>query len=86
MPADSSISFTNLADRCGLAERDVRRIIRFAAIHHRVFCEQEKGMVAHTAASKLLAENDKIGDVMGLTFAECWPAHGKVCEDPNNII
>ena len=63
---------------CGLLERDLRRVIRYAAIHHRVFCEPEKGFVAHTAASKLLAENEMIGNLMGLTFAECWPAHSKV--------
>ena len=63
---------------CGLLEHDLRRVIRYAAIHHRVFCEPEKGYVAHTAASKLLAENEMIGNLMGLTFAECWTAHSKV--------
>lgn len=44
-------------------------------VHHRVFFESETGFVAHTAASKVLSENAKIGDLMGLTFEECWPAH-----------
>jgi hypothetical protein len=61
-----------------LKEQDLRRIVRYTATHHRVFHEPERGKVAHTAASKLLAENDMVGDLMGLTFEECWPAHTKV--------
>jgi hypothetical protein len=78
IPGNGSISFSKLANKCGLLENDLKRVIRYSAIHHRVFCEPEKGFVAHTAASKLLAENEKIETLMGLTFAECWPAHAKV--------
>ncbi|KAF2176460.1 putative O-methyltransferase [Zopfia rhizophila CBS 207.26] len=75
VPADGQISFTDLARKCGLLEHDVKRIVRFAAVHHRVFREPENGFVVHTASSKLLTENQKIRDLLGLTFAECWPAH-----------
>lgn len=66
--------------KCGLLEHDLRRIIRFAAVHHRVFQEPKKGYVAHTRASQLLAENRKMSDLMGLTFGECWPAHARAVE------
>ncbi|OAL73382.1 O-methyltransferase [Trichophyton violaceum] len=39
-----------------------------------------KGYVAHTAASKMLAENQVARDLMGLTFQECWPAHSRAVE------
>ncbi|KAK2867938.1 hypothetical protein FQN49_003324 [Arthroderma sp. PD_2] len=80
VPLGSSISFTDLAPRCNLLEHDLRRIIRYAAVHHRVFSEPKKGFVAHTAASKLLAQNPVARDLMGLTFQECWPAHGRAIE------
>lgn len=58
----------------------MRRIVRYTAAHHRVFHEPKKGFIAHTAASKLLAESDQVKDIMGLVFDECWPAHSKVSE------
>lgn len=85
VPLNGSISFSDLAAKCGLLEHDLRRIIRYSVVYHRVFCEPEKGFVAHTAASTLLAENGMIGDLMGLTFEECWPAHGKVSKSSNVI-
>lgn len=90
VPTEGDIPFVDLADNCGLLENDLKRIIRYAAVHHRVFKETRPGFVAHTAASKLLSENEKIGDIMGLTFAECWPAYSravdamaKTSEEPN---
>ncbi|KAF1980465.1 putative O-methyltransferase [Bimuria novae-zelandiae CBS 107.79] len=90
VPLNGTISFADLAQKCGLLEHDLRRIIRYTAIHHRVFAEPEEGLVSHTAASRLLAENEMIGDLMGLTFAECWPAHARApdaitqrSEEPN---
>ncbi|KAK2772300.1 hypothetical protein FQN53_004663 [Emmonsiellopsis sp. PD_33] len=75
VPIHDAIPFAELADKCGLLEHDLRRVIRYTASHHRVFCEPKKGFVAHTAASRLLAENPVARDLMGLTFAECLPAH-----------
>lgn len=80
MPLNGSISFTELASKCGLLEHDLQRIIRYTAIFHRVFQEPNPGFVSHTAASKLLAENEQIGHVMGLTLAECWPAHSRTVD------
>jgi len=84
VPKEGSISFYDLADKCGILEHDLRRVIRYTAIHHRVFCEPKDGFVAHTAASKILADNEKIQNLMGLTFAECWPAHSRVSRAPRS--
>lgn len=80
VPNTGSVSFSSISNKCGLLEHDLKRIIRYAAVHHRVFCEPEPGFVAHTAASRLLSESEKIGDIMGLTFTECWPAHSKAVD------
>ena len=78
VPPDAPISYGELAEKCDLREHDLQRIVRFTAVHHRVLQEPSKGFVGHTLASKLLSENDKVKDLMSLTFDECWPAHGKV--------
>lgn len=78
VPVGSTISFRDLAEKSGLREQDVKRIVRYTAVYHRLFHEPKKGIVAHTAASKLLAENPVADHLMGLAFDECWPAHNRV--------
>lgn len=72
------MSFADLAALVPLHEHDVRRIIRYAIAYHRVFCEPEPGFVAHSAASRLLAENSSMHDALGMLFDESWPAFAKV--------
>ena len=79
-PIDSEISYADLADRCGLHEHDLRRLIRYAIAHYRVFRESRKGFIRHTAASKLLAESSSIQNVMALVFEETWPANAKAVD------
>jgi hypothetical protein len=69
-----------LASKCGLLEHDLRRVVRYTAAHHRVFCEPTACFVAHTAASQLLAQSVIARDLMALTFQECWPAHGRAVD------
>lgn len=57
VPIGGGISFAELAEKCGLSEINMRRIFRFAMTYHRVFKEPRKGYVAHTAASRKLAED-----------------------------
>ncbi|KAF2202563.1 S-adenosyl-L-methionine-dependent methyltransferase [Delitschia confertaspora ATCC 74209] len=91
VPENDHISFSDLASKCNLAERDLQRIVRYTTVHHRVFSEPEKGFVSHTAASKLICQESPIRDIMGLTFEECYPAHAKTVdaiskrsEEPNH--
>ncbi|KAM0797379.1 O-methyltransferase [Usnea florida] len=72
VPIHGSISFAQLAELCKIPELDVRRILRFAMVWHRCFCEPTEGFVAHTAASRQLAEDPRAHDVAGLMFDECW--------------
>ena len=52
---DEQVSYAELGKRCGLGESDTKRLIRLA-IAHRIFCEPQKDLVAHTAMSKLLVQ------------------------------
>ncbi|KAH6679301.1 putative O-methyltransferase [Halenospora varia] len=80
VPISGSISFLDLAELTGLYEHDLRRIIRYAISHHRVFKEVRKGIVAHSAASRRLAESERLQHVVGMTFDEVWPAEVKTVD------
>lgn len=78
VPIHGTISFVQLAARCNVPKIDLQRILRFAMVWHRVFCEPEKGFVAHTAASRQLAEDPRAHDMAGLMFDEGWQAMARV--------
>lgn len=42
-----------------------------------IFCEPRPGIVAHTAASRLLVENCAVRDFVGVSVEEATPAHAK---------
>lgn len=68
------ISYQELAAKCGLFEHDLRRLVRFAIVYHRVFKEPRKGFITHTAASALLARG-AVNNYMALVYEESTPAH-----------
>ncbi|CAG8977344.1 hypothetical protein HYALB_00011358 [Hymenoscyphus albidus] len=54
VPADGgTISYAELADKCGIPLLKLRPLIRHAILN-RLFCEPDKGFVAHTSTSLLL--------------------------------
>ena len=59
-PIDSTSTFAEIARAVNVDETNVRRLIRHA-MTNRVFKEVSPGVVAHTAASRVLAE-DKLMD------------------------
>lgn len=69
-------SFAEFADGISLDEPSVRRILRHA-IAHRIFREPQKGYVAHTGASKYLAQNDDMRRWIEMVSEEMWPAATK---------
>ena len=58
VPIGSEVSFSDIAQKTALPERDVRRILRHGMTRH-IFTEPRKGYVAHTAISRLLAEDEQ---------------------------
>lgn len=75
-PINETISFEALSTACGLNEVDLRRLVRHAMANH-IFQERE-GRVAHTAASRILAENGLMGDIMGVMCEEMFPGAARV--------
>lgn len=43
------------------------------AMSNRIFQEVEPEVVSHTAASKMLAEDQSMMDWVGVCVEECWP-------------
>lgn len=76
-PPDGETTFVDIAKACGLGEQEVRRIVRFAA-SHRFFKEVRKGVIIHTAFSKLLATNPQFLDYYLIGGEDMWPAASKV--------
>lgn len=72
-PIHEESSFAQISTVCGLNEPDVRRILRHAMTKH-IFKEPRKGIVAHTAASRLLAEDPQILDWVATSTNELWQA------------
>ena len=56
-----------------LPVKTLKRILRHA-ISQRIFYEPSPGVVAHTQASRLLAENQAYRDYYGTVCQEVWPA------------
>ncbi|KAK6072727.1 Sterigmatocystin 8-O-methyltransferase [Seiridium cupressi] len=78
VPLSGSISYADLAVRCGLPEPQVRRYVR-SAISFRVFCEKTVGRVQHNAASAIIATST-LHDWLGMATEELAPAALKVSE------
>ncbi|OCK96384.1 S-adenosyl-L-methionine-dependent methyltransferase, partial [Cenococcum geophilum 1.58] len=63
--ADSTITYSEFSTRTSLDERNPRRICR-RAMTNRIFHEPIKGTIAHTAASRLIAEDIQIQSWIGV--------------------
>lgn len=73
VPVSGETTFAAIANTVNLPEHDVRRVLRHG-MTRRLFREPTKGVVAHTAASRLLAEDDVLCDVVTTYMDELWPA------------
>jgi hypothetical protein len=71
------IPFEELSFRCGLNLIDLKRVLRLAMTRH-VFVEPKAGFVSHTAATRLLREDERIGSFSGIIAEERFPASAKV--------
>ncbi len=77
-PADmEEVTYAELATATGLPESHIQRFLRCAMTFH-IFREPRKGVVAHTAASKLLVDDPLMREWLGMVSEEIWPAASKV--------
>ncbi|RAH80345.1 putative O-methyltransferase [Aspergillus japonicus CBS 114.51] len=72
-PVGETATFAEIATTCGLPEQKVRRIIRHAATEG-IFREEPQGVVRHTAASRMLAEDQVMRDYIDVHYTEMLPA------------
>ena len=70
-PIHEEASFAEISKACGVNEVDLRRLLRHAMTKH-IFREPRKGVVAHTAASRLLAEDSQLHDWVAVSTNELW--------------
>lgn len=75
---DGRKTYKQIADECGLDEDDTKRMLRLAMTDH-LFQEPEKGVVAHTAATQMLAVNPLLASWVGVVTHENWPCMPYVC-------
>jgi len=73
IPVYGEVAFKELASDIGIDEGAVSRILRLA-IAHRIFCEPRPGFIAHSAASRQIADDARVADWVGANVDEMWPA------------
>jgi hypothetical protein len=71
-PLHETATFTQIAEKVGLSEVNVRRFLRHA-MTNRIFKEVSPGVVAHTASSRVLAEDAAMDDWVGFCTDDMWP-------------
>ena len=77
VPLDGGITLTELQKQTTLDPINLARIIRHAMTRH-IFHEPSPGVIAHTAASKLLAEDAALQDWVGFNSEDIFPAAANV--------
>ncbi|KIX06362.1 uncharacterized protein Z518_04338 [Rhinocladiella mackenziei CBS 650.93] len=79
VPLDGTRSYAEIASSADVDEGRLRRILR-QAMTNRIFCEPQKGFVAHTAASSALIRDKGTLNWVGYTLEESFPASTKLVE------
>lgn len=72
IPIDGTATYAEIAEQCSLHEDDVRRILRYAMTHY-FFREPSKGVVAHTASSRVIVEMPLADQMLGFACDELFP-------------
>ncbi|KAI1380114.1 hypothetical protein F4677DRAFT_405889 [Hypoxylon crocopeplum] len=73
VPIGGEITFADLAANAGLHEVHLRKILRLAIAQH-IFTEPRPGVVAHSAVSRLIAENNVLADWLRYSTDDLWHA------------
>lgn len=73
------VTFQEIASARGLKTLDVRRFLRQAMTNH-VFTEPKEGFVAHTASSRVLAQDTFAKAWLGNLLENVWPSLPRVIE------
>ncbi|KAJ4386795.1 Alpha-1,3-mannosyltransferase cmt1 [Gnomoniopsis smithogilvyi] len=77
VPLDQPIALTDLEKLTPLDPVNLARTLRMAMVSH-IFTEPTPGVIAHTAASRLLATDDELAAWVGFNSEDIFPAAGHV--------
>lgn len=72
-PLNETTTVAGLANACGMHEADAMRVVRHAVMN-RIFLEPRKGVIAHSALSKTIAENPLLQSYIEECCTHPWPA------------
>ncbi|KAI2615091.1 S-adenosyl-L-methionine-dependent methyltransferase [Hypoxylon sp. NC1633] len=78
LPVGSETTIAEMAASCGLAESTVRKVVRYA-VAQKIFAEPRPGVIVHSAASRLLAEDPRVHDFVATSSGELWQAAAQTC-------
>jgi len=78
-PVGETATLAELTSRSGLDAVNLARLVRYAATSH-IFREVSPGVVAHTAASRCLAEDEDLQAWVGFNTEDIFPASAHVLQ------
>ncbi len=78
-PVGSTITLSELQARTSLDAVNLARVVRMGMANH-IFCEPRPGVIAHTAASRLLAEDEDLQAWVGFNAEDGFPAAAHVLQ------
>ncbi|KAJ9155625.1 O-methyltransferase [Pleurostoma richardsiae] len=79
VPIEGTITLTELQSKTPLDPVNLARVIRMATANH-IFAEPSPGVIAHTASSRLLAEDDDLRAWVGFNAEDIFPASAHVLQ------
>jgi hypothetical protein len=77
VPVDGEITFKHLAEILGVNEGAAARILRLGNAL-RVFREPRPGVIAHSAAFRQIADDERVASWVGANVDEMWSAAEKL--------
>lgn len=78
-PVESEITFGELSAAVGLGEKHVKKLVRHA-MTQKIFCEPRPGVIAHSACSRLIAEDEAIHSYLRFKTDDLWHAAFHLCD------
>ncbi|KAM3069220.1 hypothetical protein ACMFMG_010736 [Clarireedia jacksonii] len=79
LPLHEEHTYEELAKSCGIPEKDLRRVLRFA-MTSRIFREPRPSVVAHTSISRVIAEKPNMEAWISQACSNMWPAATRVVD------
>ncbi|GIK07514.1 hypothetical protein Aspvir_003180 [Aspergillus viridinutans] len=73
IPADGELSLAQVAEKAGIDEDRVARVLRLLALHG-MFQETQEDTFAHTPLSRFIAENESVRAALGIQMDEMYQA------------